>query len=49
MNYLSLWVSLYFLYVLCIPYAVSLQIATLAGSTLSAMAPGEASQILCMF
>ena len=42
MNYLSLWVSLYFLYILynSLAHAVSLQTATLVQSTLSTMAAG---------
>ena len=34
----------FFLYILCIPHAVSLQIAILAQSAISAIAAGDASQ-----
>ena len=44
-NYLSLWMSFMFLYILCIPHVVSLHIATLAQSTLSAIAAGDVSQL----
>ena len=37
------WV-LCFLYILCIPYAISLQTATLAWSALRVVAAGDASQ-----
>ena len=44
-NYLSFWVSFMFLYILCIPHEVSLQIIVYtSGSTLSTMAAGDASQ-----
>ena len=42
-NYLSLWRVLCFLYVLCIPHAVSLHNATLARSMLISMPAGDAS------
>ena len=41
---LSLWVNLNFLCVLCISHTLRLQIDTLAQSTLSNMAAGDASQ-----
>ena len=41
---ISLWVNLNFLCVLCISHTLHLQIDTLAQSTLSNMAAGDASQ-----
>ena len=45
MNYLTLRVSLYYLYILCIAHAViKLTLATLAWSMLNAIAADDASQ-----